>query len=113
MVSHKTFARRTLMVAVSAGAVLFGTAVPSNAQPPPPPNCTAADLAGIMAGITAGTSVYLFTHPPVNDFFTSLKGLPKEEKRAALGAFMDANPQVKAELQGIRQPVVDFRARCG
>jgi hemophore-related protein len=66
-----------------------------------------------MSGITASTSAYLFTHPPVNDFFTSLGKVPKEERRAALGTYMDANPQVKADLQGIRQPVVDFRNRCG
>ncbi len=112
MVSHKIFARRMLLAAVGCGAVLVG-AVPASAQPPAPPNCTAADLSGIMSGVTASTSVYLYTHPPVNDFMTSLKDLPKEEKKAALAAFLDANPQVKAELQGIRQPTVDFRSRCG
>jgi heme-binding protein len=25
----------------------------------------------------------------------------------------DSNPQAKADLQGIRQPLVDLRARCG
>ncbi len=113
MVSHKTFARRTLMVAVSAGAVLLGAGVPAQAQPPAPPNCSAADLAGVMSGVTAGTSVYLFTHPPVNDFFTSLKGMSRDEKKAALETFLNVNPQVKAELEGIRQPAKDFRARCG
>ena len=66
-----------------------------------------------MSGITAATSVYLFTHPPVNEFMTSLKDVPKEEKRTALIAYLDANPQVRAELKGIRQPSVDFRNRCG
>ena len=66
-----------------------------------------------MSGVTASTSVYLFTHPPVNDFFTSLKGMSPDEKKAALETFLNANPQVKAELEGIRQPAKDFRARCG
>jgi hemophore-related protein len=66
-----------------------------------------------MSGVTASTSAYLFTHPPVNDFFTSLKGKSGEEKRAALQAYLDVNPQVSAELEGIRQPAKDFRARCG
>ncbi|HEY9266758.1 MAG TPA: heme-binding protein [Mycobacterium sp.] len=112
MVSHKTFARRVLLAGVGCGAVLLGAGAPAHAQPAPP-NCTAADLAGVMSGITASTSVYLFTHPPVNDFFTSLKDVPKEEKRAALTTYMDANPQVKAELEAIRQPAKDFRNRCG
>ncbi len=112
MVSHTTFARRVVLAAVGCGAVLFSTAVPAQAQPAPP-NCTAADLAGIMSGITASTSVYLFTHQPVNDFFTTLGDLEgPEAKKAALTAYLDANPQVRAELQGIRQPAVDFRARC-
>ncbi|MGZ8802928.1 MAG: heme-binding protein [Mycobacterium sp.] len=111
MVSHKTFARRMLLAAVGTGAVLLGTSAPVHAQPPP--NCTAADLASIMSGITAATSAYLFTHPPVNEFFTSLKDVPQEEKRAVLQTYVDANPQVKADLEGIRQPAKDFRSRCG
>jgi len=112
MLSHKTFAGRMLLATVGTGAVLLGTSLPANAQPDPP-NCTAADLAGIMSGITAATSAYLFTHPPVNEFMTGLGDLPADEKKAALGAFLDANPQTQADLQGIRQPAVDFRNRCG
>ncbi|CAA0125984.1 Heme-binding protein [Mycolicibacterium vanbaalenii] len=112
MTSHKTHARRLMLAAVGTGAVLLGTSAPVSAQPPPP-NCTAADLAGVMSGITAATSAYLFTHPPVNEFFTTLKDVPAEEKRATLQTYMDANPQVKADLTGIRQPAVDFRNRCG
>jgi hemophore-related protein len=118
--SDNNFARRMLTAAVGCGAALVVTALPAQAQPPAPappapapPNCTAADLAGVMSGVTASTSAYLFTHPPVNDFFTSLKGQTREQKQAALQAYLDANPQVKGELQGIRQPAVDFRNRCG
>jgi heme-binding protein len=102
-------ARRVLAAAFGTGVALTMCVAPAQAQP----NCTAADLAGVMAGVTTATSAYLFTHPPVNDFFTSLKDKSADEKRAALTAYLDGNPQVKAELQGIRQPAVDFRARCG
>lgn len=108
---HKILARRMLCAAIMSGAALTAPGL-AQAQPAPP-HCSAADLAGIMSGITAATSVYLFTNPPVNDFFTTLKDVPAEEKRAALQAYVDANPQVKADLQGIRQPAVDFRNRCG
>ncbi|BBX32487.1 hypothetical protein MMAG44476_27924 [Mycolicibacterium mageritense DSM 44476 = CIP 104973] len=77
------------------------------------PNCTAADLAGVMAGVSASTSAYLFTHPDVNAFFTSLKGQPKDQIRDQVRTYLDGNPQVRDELQGIRQPSVDFRNRCG
>ena len=66
-----------------------------------------------MSGVWAGTSVYLFTHPDVNAFFTGLKGQPRDQVREQAKSYMDANPQVRAELQGIRQPAADFRSRCG
>ena len=112
MSSHSISPRRVLAAALGAGAVLLGSGGLAQAQPAPP-NCTAADLAGVMSGVTASTSVYLFTHPAVNDFFTSLKDKSTDEKKAALQAYLDTNPQVQAELQGIRQPAKDFRARCG
>jgi hemophore-related protein len=105
-----------------AGAMLFaGPAVafaePTPAPPPPapaapPPGCTAADLA--QASGTVGTAMgqYLFSHPDVNNFFTSLRGLPNEELRGRVQTYMDANPQVETEINGIRQPVTDLRNRC-
>jgi hemophore-related protein len=108
--------RRALTITMGTGAMLLGGAAIASAEPvppPPPPNCTAADLAGVSTGVTAATSAYLFTHPDVNYFFTSLKGMPREEIRAKVLEYADAHPQVRAELQGIRQPMVDFRNRCG
>src|SRR3954453_19461292 len=66
-----------------AGAMLFGTLPSALADDPAlnPPNCSAADLAGVSSGVSASTSAYLFTHPDVNYFFTSLEGLPREEIR--------------------------------
>jgi heme-binding protein len=94
--------------------MMFGTMPSAMADPANnPPNCTAGDLAQVAAGVSAGTSVYLFTHPEVNDFFTSLEGLPREEIRPKVTAYLDANPQVKAELTGVRQPLVDLKNRCG
>ena len=73
-------ARRAVAGAVGtgaiAGAMLFGALPSAMADDPAknPPNCTAADLAGVSAGVSASTSAYLFTHPDVNWFFTSLEG---------------------------------------
>lgn len=104
--------RRAVTVAVGAAAVMLGAAAPAATQPPPP-NCTSADLAGIMTGVMASTTAYLYTHPPVNAFFTTLGDLEPEQKRVALAEFLEANPQVQADLRGIRQPTIDFRNRCG
>lgn len=98
-----------------AGAMLFG-AIPSALADDPannPPNCSAADLAGVASGVSASTSAYLFTHPDVNNFFTSLEGLPREEVKTKVHDYLEANPQTKAELTGIRQPLVDLKNRCG
>ena len=94
-----------------AGVMLFG-AMPS-ALAEEPPNCTAADLAGVAAGVSSATSGYLFSHPDVNFFFTSLEGKNRDEVRAEVDTYMNANPVVKSELTGIRQPLVDIKNRCG
>jgi heme-binding protein len=118
MLLSARIARRAVAGAVGTGAIagaiamLFG-AIPSAMAQPEPPNCTAADLAGVASGVSAATSAYLFTHPDVNWFFTSLEGLPREEIRPQVQTYLDQNPQVKAELTGIRQPLVDLKNRCG
>ncbi len=111
--------RRAVAGAIGAGAIagatLFG-AIPSAMADDPalnPPNCTAADLAGVAAGVSASTSAYLFTHPDVNYFFTSLEGMNRDEIRVAVADYLAANPTVKAELTGVRQPLVDLKNRCG
>jgi heme-binding protein len=118
MMLSARIARRAVAGAVGtgaiAGAMLFGAVPSAVADPQPePPNCTAADLAGVASGVSASTSAYLFTHPDVNNFFTGLEGLPREEVRTQVQGYLDANPQVKAELTGIRQPLVDLKNRCG
>jgi heme-binding protein len=98
-----------------AGAMLFGALPSAMADDPAlnPPNCTAADLSGVASGVSASTSAYLFTHPDVNWFFTSLEGLPRDEVRSQVATYMDQNPSVKGDLTGIRQPLVDLKNRCG
>ena len=93
-----------LAVGVAGGGAPSATAAP--------PNCTAADMAGVSAGVSAATSAYLFTHPDVNAFFTSLEGSPRDELRGSIATYLNANPQTKADLQGIRQPLMDLRNRC-
>src|SRR5689334_13669061 len=110
--------RRAVVGAVGAvalaGAMFVGSAAAASAEPPPaPPNCSPADWAGVRAGVAAATSAYLFTHPPVNDFFATLAGQSRDEMRPQVQAYLDANPQVAADLDGIKRPAVDFLDRCG
>jgi heme-binding protein len=101
---------RAVAAGAFSGAMLFASAAIAVADPPP--NCTAADLAGVAAGVSAATSAYLFAHPDVNGFFTGLKGQDRDVMRDNVQNYLNANPQAQSELQGIRQPLVDFKARC-
>jgi heme-binding protein len=109
-----------LVTAVCAGAgigaAVFGASPIAYADQDPaanPPNCSAADLEGVRSGVSAATSAYLFTHPDVNYFYTSLEGLTRAQVAAKTKAYLDANPDVKADMTNIRQPLKDIRDRCG
>lgn len=123
MGSSARIATRIVASGITVGAVsvamLFASGASASANwkadvpdPNPAPNCTAADLAQVAAGVAATTSAYLFTHPDVNEFFTGLKGQPRDEMRDQVTQYMDAHPQTHADLEGIRQPMTDFRSRC-
>ena len=112
--------RRTVGGVIAApigAAMLFGFAPsafgqPPTPAPPAPPGCSAADLARVSAGVASATSDYLYGHPDVNNFFTSLHGLPSDEVPDDVRNYMDANPQVRSELIAIRQPLTDLRNGC-
>jgi hemophore-related protein len=107
---------KLLVSTAIVGAALFAAAPLAHANEDPnanPPNCSAADLEGVRAGVQAATSAYLFTHPDVNDFFDSLEGLTAAQRHSKIQAYMTANPQTAADLSGIRQPLVDVKNRCG
>ena len=118
--------RRALAGLVAGGTMaltmLFGGAAVAFAQPtptpsptpagPPPPGCTAADLAQVSGTVGSGMGDYLFSHPDVNNFFTSLRGKPNDEIRADVQNYLDANPGVQSDINTIRQPLTDLRNRC-
>ena len=105
--------RRTFAGVLGGGAVaatLLGSSPSALADPP---NCTAADRAQVIAGVSSGTAGYLFAHPDVNAFFSGLAGQPRDAIRTQVRSYLDANPGVRNDLGGIRQPLIDMRNRCG
>ena len=115
--------RSALMGAIGtsavAGAMVFGGAslafadpAPEPPTPAPAPGCTAADLAQASGTVGAAMGGYLFSHPDVNNFFTGLRGRPNDEIHGDVQKYMDANPGVESEINGIRQPVTDLQNRC-
>jgi heme-binding protein len=98
---------------VIAGTLLSGTAGEAAADPTPrPPNCSAADVASVAAGVANALTTYLFTHPDVNGFYTGLQDQPKDQIGAQVQNYFSTNPQEEADLEGIRQPLTDIRERC-
>lgn len=96
------------------GAAALATAVlAAPAAVADPPNCTAGDLANVNAGVSAASAAYLFSHPDVNAYITSLRNLPKDQADTQLQQYLNDNPQIKSELQAIRQPLADLSDRCG
>jgi hemophore-related protein len=96
-----------------AGVVAGALLATAPLAPADPPNCTAADLAGVAAGVSAATSAYLFTHPDVNAFVTGLKGQPRDQVMTMVQDYLDARPQTRDEIMAIRKPLRDIRDRCG
>jgi hemophore-related protein len=118
LVSGRTL-RSAMVGGIATGAMLFGglfggvsLAFADPVPGVPAPNCTAGDLA--VASGTVGTAMgdYLFSHPDVNDFFTSLRGQPNAQIHDQVQTYMNAHPQVESEINGIRQPLTDLRSRC-
>ena len=105
-----TVTSRLILSAVAAGAALFALSPLASAEPP---NCTSADLEGVRAGVDASTSAYLFTHPDLNTFMGSLRGLSREQVAAQVKGYMATHPQENAEMTGIRQPLMDLKNHCG
>lgn len=106
----------TIVGGAAVGAALLGGSPLAHANQDPaanPPNCSTADLEGVQAGVSAATSSYLFTHPDLNGFMTSLKGLTREQVASQVQGYMTTHPVEKAEMAGIRQPILDLKNRCG
>ena len=121
MLSSARSARRAVVCAIGigaiAGAMLFGAAATATAEPQATPSSTAVhgrrNGARDVRRHVCDTSNYLTLHPNVNDFFTSLKGQPRDQIRFQVQTYLDAESPSRDELETIRQPSVDFRQRCG
>ncbi len=108
MSSPVVSARRVVATVLGAGAVLIGGAATASADP----GCTAGDIIAVESRVATAMTAYLFTHPAVNDFLTSVQGLPKAEATSKAKAYLAANPQTQAEMNAIRGPVFELRNRC-
>ncbi len=98
-------------VVLSAGAALFGGMATATAAPAP--GCSAADVTDAEARVAAAMTGYLWTHPDVNDFVSSLQGSSKGDAYQKVSDYFQANPDVKNAIDAIRGPSLELRNRCG
>lgn len=103
--------RLTAAAAVlGAGAALFCSVATATADPAP--GCTVADMTAVETGVAASMTSYLWAHPDVNSYFTSLQGLPSDQAFSKTRDYLTANPGIKAQMDAIQAPADDLRARC-
>lgn len=112
-VSSRALYYRRVAVVIGASVCAGWIASFTPAVADVPANCSGGDYAGVSAGVAAAMSSYLFTHPEVNDAITGFEQLPRDRSAVALVDYQLAHPQVRTEMAGIRQPIVDFEVRCG
>jgi|SRR4051794_17456024 heme-binding protein len=118
MLVSTSVARRAAAAAIGTGAIagvmFFGGAPSALADPPPPAplGCSAADFEQVKGDVAVATAGYFFSHPDVNAFFSTLKGQPRDQIDRQVKDYYAANPQVQSEMNGVRQPMRDFKARC-
>lgn len=108
--STARFVRRATAVVLGTSAVLLAGAATAAADAAP--GCTAADITAVEGQVATAMAGYFLTHPDVNAFFSSVQGTPKSDASAKTKAYLAANPQTQAEINAIRGPVFDLRARC-
>lgn len=102
--------RRTLSAVLGAAAMLSAAAAPALADSHP--GCTAADITAVEGQVATAMAGYFLTHPDANAFFSSVQGLSKSDAISQTQAYLAANPQTQSEIDAIRGPVFDLRARC-
>jgi heme-binding protein len=118
MLLSASIARRAAAAAAGAAAIAGVTlfsgvpAALADPPPPPPPGCSAADFEQVKGEVSTATSAYMFSHPDVNAFFSTLKGQPKDQIRQQVKNYFAANPGAQSDLAGIRQPMRDMKNRC-
>lgn len=103
-------ARRSMAAVAGAGGMLLGMAAPAVAYDGP--GCTAGDIAAVEGQVATAMAAYLFTHPDVNNLFTSVDGLDRADAQTRVQGYLAANPQAKAEIDAIRGPAYALRDRC-
>lgn len=111
MPSAIRFGRRAAAAVLGAGAIAAGV-VATAATAGADPGCTVADMTGVETGVAAGMTTYLWTHPEVNDFLTSVQGLSPDDAFTKTRDYLIANPDIKAQMDAIQAPADDLRARC-
>ncbi|BBY18414.1 hemophore [Mycolicibacterium litorale] len=91
-------------------AALTMPATPATAAPDP---CAASQVAKTVAAVATNTSNYLAANPETDQALTTIaqqQGGPAS--LVALKSYLDANPEVGADMQKLQQPLTSLSGRC-
>lgn len=77
------------------------------------PQCGPAGIAAARADAAPKVAAYLAGHPDVAAELAKVKALPKDQRRAELKSWRQANRQEAQDLRAARQSVIDYHKACG
>ncbi|MEC3952173.1 hemophore-related protein [Nocardia sp. CDC153] len=96
----------------AAGAATIALAIPGTASADTP-TCGPAAAAAARADSAPKVAAYLAAHPDVAAELAKVKSLPKDQRRAELKSWRQANPQEAQDLKSAHQSVIDYHKACG
>ncbi|OBJ34817.1 hypothetical protein A5630_10590 [Mycolicibacterium mucogenicum] len=108
--------RRVAATAVVAGLAAWVSALTvagtAGAQPQDP--CSPSEMMRVHAAVMDQTADYLDAHLDVEQALREAMqmGSP-HERHVAMQGYLQAHPDVAADMKSIRQPMMDQRANCG
>jgi heme-binding protein len=121
MASSSVFVRRAVLGTLAAGAACAALTIPAAAQPappvPPPPapasDCNASTLAATISSVTENLSTYFAAHPDANQALIDATRQPSFIAVGQFDGYFRDHPDQANEVRGIKQPLIDYKNRCG
>lgn len=116
---HTTRSMRRCLAGVFAVSAIGGVLAAAASVPGAPAAdaatdpCAASEVAKTIGGVATSMGIYLDAHPDTNNVLTTISQQQQgPQSLATLKSYLDANPQVGKDLQGLQQPLVNLSARC-
>ncbi|OBI77735.1 hemophore [Mycobacterium asiaticum] len=92
-----------------AGSAMVATPAATGATDP----CAASEVARTVGSVAKSMGDYLDSHPETNQVMTSaLQQQPGPQSLGSIKAYLEANPKVALDLQGLANPLNKLGTQC-